>query len=188
KIEGLIGKTFIGNVDTGNFGGVYYFKNQASLDAFLGSELLAGVKAHPNLANFTTHQFDVAGISSVTNGLADQRKTSANRADAAEMHVLIANYELNEISLEDHAALGKAVAPDFSPDKIEGLIGKTFIGNVDTGNFGGVYYFETKASLDAFLGSELLAGVKAHPNLANFTTRQFGVAGVSALTNGIPVL
>jgi hypothetical protein len=103
------------------------------------------------------------------------------------MMVLVVNYELEDISLEDHAKLGSEVAPNFKPENIDGLIGKTFIGNVDAGVFGGVYYFKSKESVDTYLDSELWKGIVANPNLVNFTREVYGVAPI-AVSNGIPVL
>ncbi|MDG2194582.1 MAG: YdhR family protein [Polaribacter sp.] len=188
NIKGLIGKTFIGNIDSGVFGGIYYFENKEFLDSYLNSELFKGVMAHSNLVNFTNISYNIAPISSVTNGIASDRKTSSEPLVAANMKMLLVNYELKEMTLEEHAALGSAVASDFSPENIEGLIGKTFIGNVDTGVFGGVYYFQTQEALDNYLNSELYKGITAHPNLVHFTTSQYIVAPVSAVTNGIPAL
>jgi hypothetical protein len=103
------------------------------------------------------------------------------------MMVLLVNYELQDMSLEDHAKLGSDVSPNFKPENVDGLIGKTFIGNVDAGVFGGVYYFKSKESVDTYLDSELWKGVVAHPNLVNFTTEVYGVAPIT-VSNGIPVL
>jgi len=187
NVDGLIGKTFIGNVDAGVFGGVYYFKSKESVDTYLDSELWKGVVAHPNLVNFTSEVYGVAAISEVSNGLACCRTTSDNPSDAEGMMVLVVNYELQDMSLEDHAKLGSEVAPNFKPENVDGLIGKTFIGNVDAGVFGGVYYFKSKESVDTYLDSELWKGVVAHPNLVNFTSEVYGVAPI-AVSNGIPVL
>ncbi|MEE3035230.1 MAG: YdhR family protein [Bacteroidota bacterium] len=107
---------------------------------------------------------------------------------AQDMSVLVVNYELNEMTLEDHAKLGSDVVVNFAPGKIDGLIGKTFIGNVDRGVFGGVYYFTSSASLDTYLESELWKGIVAHPNLVNFTTDTYGVAPLSVISNGVPIL
>ena len=187
NIDGLVGKTFIGNVDAGVFGGVYYFTSPESVDAYLDSELWKGVVAHPNLVNFTTDVYGVAPISEISNGLSANRSTSSDPADAEGMMVLVVNYELQDMSLEDHAKLGSEVAPSFKPENIDGLVGKTFIGNVDAGVFGGVYYFTSPESVDAYLDSELWKGVVAHPNLVNFTTDVYGVAPLT-ISNGIPVL
>ena len=107
---------------------------------------------------------------------------------ASSTQVLVVNYELNDLTLEDHAALGGEVVANFEPGKVAGLIGKTFIGNVQSGVFGGVYYFTDAASLDGYLNSELWKGIVAHPNLVNFKTDAYGVASISQITNGIPAL
>ena len=92
------------------------------------------------------------------------------------------------MTLEDHAKLGSDVVVNFAPGKIDGLIGKTFIGNVDKGVFGGVYYFTSPSSLDAYLDSELWKGIVAHPNLVNFKTDTYGIAPLSVISNGVPML
>ena len=102
--------------------------------------------------------------------------------------LLVVNYELENMSLEDHAKLGADVAPNFTSENVKGLIGKSFIGNVDKGVFGGVYYFSSQESVDAYLDSELWKGIVAHPNLVNFKTDTYGVADISAISNGIPKL
>ena len=116
----------------------------------------------------------------------DQKK-SEEAFSHENMMVLLVNYELQDMSLEDHAKLGSDVSPNFKPENVDGLIGKTFIGNVDAGVFGGVYYFKSKESVDTYLDSELWKGVVAHPNLVNFTTEVYGVAPIT-VSNGIPVL
>ena len=60
--------------------------------------------------------------------------------------VLIVNYKLENMNLEEHAELGSAVAPNFTSENIPGLLGKSFIGDIDRGVFGGVYYFSNKVS------------------------------------------
>ena len=188
KIDGLIGKTFIGNVDKGVFGGVYYFASSSSLDAYLDSELWKGIVAHPNLVNFKTDTYGIASISDISNGIASMRKMADDQNQVSDNSVLVVNYELNEMTLEDHAKLGSEVVGNFAPGKIDGLIGKTFIGNVDKGVFGGVYYFASSSSLDAYLDSELWKGIVAHPNLVNFTTDTYGIAPLSVISNGVPML
>ena len=43
--------------------------------------------------------------------------------------VLIVNYQLENMTLEEHAELGSAVAPSFTSENVPGLLGKSFIGN-----------------------------------------------------------
>lgn len=188
KINGLIGKTFIGNVDEGVFGGVYYFKDQASVDAYLVSDLWESIVAHPNLVNFKVESYSVAGISKVSNGLADTRKTAISADTNTANQLLIVNYELSEVSIEAHAQLGADIVSNFAPGKINGLIGKTFIGNIDTGIFGGVYYFTDQASVEAYIASDLWKGIVAHPNLVNFSQKRYSIALISSISNGLPTM
>ena len=187
KIDGLIGKTFIGNVDNGVFGGVYYFKNQKALDTYVNSELWNGIVTHPNLINFKTNAYGIASISDLSNGNASIRKTEKTEGPE-EMSVLVVNYELKNMTLKEHTKLGAEVVSNFSPGKIDGLIGKTFIGNVDNGVFGGVYYFKSPEDLNNYLNSELWKGIVAHPNLVNFKKDTYQVASISLASNGVPVL
>ena len=87
--------------------------------------------------------------------------------------VLVVNYQLENMTLEEHAELGTAVAPSFTPENVPGLLGKSFIGNLESEIFGGVYYFSDKNDVDVYLESELWKGVVAHPNLVNFKTDVF---------------
>ena len=98
--------------------------------------------------------------------------------------LLVVNYELKDMTLEEHSELGSEIVSNFSTGKINGLIGKTFIGNVDNGIFGGVYYFENKEDLDIYLNSELWKSIATHPNLINFKTDAYGIASISDLSNG----
>ena len=102
--------------------------------------------------------------------------------------LLIVNYELKDMTLKEHAALGLEVVSNFSPGKIDGLIGKTFIGNVDNGVFGGVYYFKNQNDLNNYLNSDLWKGIVTHPNLVNFKTDTYEVASISLASNGVPTL
>ena len=54
-------------------------------------------------------------------GQTDQKK-SEDKSSSQEM-VLVVNYELEDMSLEDHAKLGSEVAPSFKPENIDGLVG-----------------------------------------------------------------
>ena len=103
-------------------------------------------------------------------------------------HMLIINYNLKEMSIEEHSELGVDVAPNFTSEKIEGFIGKSFIGNTDTGVFGGVYHFKSKEAVDNYLKSEFWEGIENHPNLVNFTKEIYGIAPISTISNGIPRL
>jgi hypothetical protein len=97
------------------------------------------------------------------------------KKEQATPYVLIVNYNLKEMSIEEHAELGANVAPNFTPEKIEGLIGKSFIGNTNTGVYGGAYQFSSKEAAKKYIISEFWLGIEAHPNLVNFTKEMYAV-------------
>ena len=98
--------------------------------------------------------------------------------------VLVVNYQLENMTLDQHAELGLAVAPNFTSENVPGLIGKSFIGDGERGVFGGVYYFSSLKSVNTYLESELWKGVVAHPNLVNFKTDIFKTFKGTELANG----
>ena len=99
--------------------------------------------------------------------------------------VLIVNYQLENMTLEEHAELGAAVAPNFTSENIAGLVGKSFIGDTARGVFGGVYYFADHESVKKYLESDLWKGIVAHPNLVKFTTNVFRAFDGTEMANGI---
>ena len=116
------------------------------------------------------------------------KKVEKSAVEKENTALLIVNYELKDMTLKEHAALGLEVVSNFSPGKIDGLIGKTFIGNVDNGIFGGVYFFKNQEDLNNYLNSELWKGIVAHPNLVNFKKDTYQVASISLASNGVPAL
>ena len=170
------------------YGGVYQFSSKEAAEKYTTSAFWLGIEAHPNLVNFTKEMYAVPPFSNKSNGMWANRKTSTNPADAMGMHLLVVKYNLKEMTLEQHHQLGVDVSPNFTAEKIEGFIGKSFIGNTDTGVFGGVYHFKTKEAVDTYLNSEFWEGIENHPNLVNFTKEIYGIAPISAISNGIPML
>ena len=71
----------------------------------------------------------------------------------------IVRHNPENMTLEEHAELGTAVAPSFTSENVPGLLGKSFIGNLESEIFGGIYYFSDKNDVDVYLGSELWKGV-----------------------------
>ena len=71
-MPGLISKTWLANPETNTYGGVYHWQDQASIDNFMGSHLVADFVGHPNIANVTSQVFDVmVEQSKVTRGLVE---------------------------------------------------------------------------------------------------------------------
>jgi hypothetical protein len=59
--------------------------------------------------------------------------------------------------------------------KVEGLRWKIWIINEATHEAGGIYLFADKASVQRFLASDLVAGVKSNPALSSFSVTQSAV-------------
>ena len=165
NVPGLLGKSFIGNLESEIFGGIYYFSDKNDVDVYLESELWKGVVAHPNLVNFKTDVFRTFDGTEMANGNHSLRKTSSNPDDASDMHILVVNYT-NEVnpSDEEMSSQVKEYAPVFSNENFPGMIGKTMINSVDGNIYGGVYYFTSRSAIDDYLASDLWIGFEGDVN------------------------
>lgn len=90
------------------------------------------------------------------------------------MQILIVNFQLNGMSHEEIAHEAAKYGPVFGKD-IPGLHEKVFLSDPETGTYGGVYKFEDRASLDAYLAGEIWTMVQTDPTYANVTAKIFGV-------------
>ena len=67
-----------------------------------------------------------------------------------------------------------------------GLISKRWLANEDTNTYGGVYFWETKADMQAWMDSEIFAGIGANPAFANAIVNDFEVIeSMSFITRGV---
>ena len=189
NVPGLLGKSFIGNLESEIFGGVYYFSDKNDVDVYLGSELWKGVVAHPNLVNFKTDVFRTFDGTEMANGNHSMRKTSSNPDDASDMHILVVNYT-NEVnpSDEEMSSQVKEYAPVFNNENFPGMIGKTMINSVDGNIYGGVYYFTSRSAIDDYLASDLWIGFEGDVNTNVYKKDIYAVAPISSISNGVPIL
>ena len=68
-VDGLVWKIWIMNEADSEAGGIYFFKDDSSLKAYLDGELAAGVKSHPALSDMSAKVFDVMdNLTAVTRG------------------------------------------------------------------------------------------------------------------------
>jgi len=68
-VDGLVWKIWLMNEENGEAGGIYFFKDDSSLKAFLESDLAAGVSSHPALSEMSVKQFDIMeDITAITRG------------------------------------------------------------------------------------------------------------------------
>lgn len=68
-VPGLLWKVWLMNEAEQASGGIYLFADGQSLDAYLESDIVAGIVSHPALSDFSVKQFEVmADVSVVTRG------------------------------------------------------------------------------------------------------------------------
>lgn len=71
-VPGLISKVWLADSSKGTFGGVYFWKDRAAMDAYAKTELFSSVVTHPNLADITSTDYAVMEAPTrVTRGLFD---------------------------------------------------------------------------------------------------------------------
>lgn len=100
------------------------------------------------------------------------------------MHILIVNFQLQDLSQEVFESVGLEVAPAYA--EIPGMISKTFISNEETNMHGGVYVFESEQALLDFQASELGSGVESNEHFINVQARDFRVLEApSKITRGL---
>ena len=189
NVPGLIGKSFIGDVERGVFGGVYYFSSLESVNTYLESELWKGVVAHPNLVNFKTDIFRTFKGTELANGSHSMRKKSSESSDAENLQILVVNYT-NKVnpSDEDMSKQVMEYAPVFSNENFPGMIGKTMINSLDGDIYGGVYYFTNRSAIDDYFSSDLWVGFDGDKNTNVYKKDIYGVAPISSISNGLPIL
>lgn len=97
------------------------------------------------------------------------------------MHILIINFNLNDITRAEYEAVCDEVAPEFAA--IPGLISKKWLANETTNTYGGVYLFESEKALQDYLQSELFKSVSGNPAFTNASATPFEMlAGPSKVT------
>jgi hypothetical protein len=79
------------------------------------------------------------------------------------MVILIVQFKQKGVSVADAKAMNEAMVPMI--DGQPGFISKKWLGNDDTGEFAGVYQFETKEDAEAYVQSDVIAFLKSLPTL-----------------------
>ena len=97
----------------------------------------------------------------------------------------IITYQLKDISQEEY--LKQMVEPD-APilAKVNGLISKVWLVDKGKNTFGGFYLWETKAAMEAFMHSALVAAVVSRPFVKNVSSVDYTVnETASKITRGL---
>lgn len=100
------------------------------------------------------------------------------------MHIQIVNFNLKGASEADYRALCDQLAPAFAV--MPGLIAKVWLADLANNTYGGVYTWENKAAMEAYMQSEMFHNVVNHPNLTNITSKDFDILeGPTQVTHGL---
>ena len=68
-LPGMLWKVWIMNETENEAGGIYWFKDEESLKAYLDGPIVAGIASHPALENISVKIFDsISQLSEITSG------------------------------------------------------------------------------------------------------------------------
>jgi hypothetical protein len=96
--------------------------------------------------------------------------------------ILQINFTLN-VPVEAYQMMSKSVANAFLD--VPGLKWKIWLLNPTTQEAGGIYLFDSQASLDGYLNGPLVAKLKSLPVIRNLSVKQFeAMPELTALTRG----
>ena len=101
------------------------------------------------------------------------------------MHAQIITYQLGDISQAEY--LKQMVEPD-APilAKVKGLISKVWLVDKEKNSFGGFYLWESKASMEEFMHSDLVRAVVSRPYVKNVSSVDYEVnEKASLITRGL---
>ena len=100
------------------------------------------------------------------------------------MHIQVVNFNLKNMSDGEFRKLCDELAPAFA--NMDGLISKVWLEDKASNTYGGVYTWRDRSAMEAYITSDFFKGVASSPNLANITSRDFGVLeGPTGVTHGL---
>jgi hypothetical protein len=88
-------------------------------------------------------------------------------------HIQIVTFRLDGLEPDEYERHCQAVAPAFA--EIAGLRAKAWIGDARTNTFGGVYAWESREAMEAYVGGPVFGGLRSNPAIREVVTRDFGV-------------
>ena len=84
------------------------------------------------------------------------------------MVFLIVEFKQKGVSVAEAKVMNEAMVPMI--DAKPGFISKMWLGNDDTGEFAGVYQFETKENAESYLQSDVIDFLKSLPTIEGEVT------------------
>jgi Putative mono-oxygenase ydhR len=88
-------------------------------------------------------------------------------------HIQVVTFQLAGLDPEAYRTHAEAVAPAFT--EIPGLSAKVWLANPSTNTYGGVYAWESRAAMEAYVAGPIFRELLANPRIAHVTTRDFDV-------------
>jgi hypothetical protein len=88
-------------------------------------------------------------------------------------HIQIVTFQLAGVEPDAYRAHAEASAPVFT--EIPGLRAKAWLANPSTNTYGGVYAWESRGAMEAYVSGPIFGALLANPGIAHVRTRDFGV-------------
>lgn len=88
-------------------------------------------------------------------------------------HIQIVTFQLAGLEPDAYRAHAEAAAPAFI--EIPGLRAKAWLANPSTNTYGGVYAWESREAMKAYLRGPIFGALLANPGVAHVTARDFDV-------------
>ena len=88
-------------------------------------------------------------------------------------HIQLVTFQLAGLEPDAYRAHCEAAAPAFT--KLPGLRAKTWLANPFTNTYGGVYTWESRGAMEAYVSGPIFGALLANPGIADVTTSDFDV-------------
>jgi hypothetical protein len=86
-------------------------------------------------------------------------------------HIQIVTFKLAGLEPDAYRAHCEASAPAFA--EIPGLHAKAWLANPSTNTYGGVYAWDSRAAMEAYVSGPIFGALLANPGTVDVTTRDF---------------
>jgi Putative mono-oxygenase ydhR len=90
-------------------------------------------------------------------------------------HIQVVTFQLAGLDPNAYQAHCEASAPAFT--EIPGLRAKAWLANPSLNTYGGVYAWESREAMEAYVSGPIFGALRANPAMAHLTTHDFGVLG-----------
>ncbi len=89
------------------------------------------------------------------------------------MHAQIITYHLKDLSQAEYEKLCEPLAPIIATQP--GLIEKVWLADPATNTYGGIYKWEDRRAMEAFMQTDLVKGFASHPGIVGLASQDFPV-------------